>query len=411
MQTIRHATPTIPNSPYPIFGMTARANPHPIYAQMRREMPVVPIMGPESGSIFYFITRYDDCVTTLKQPQIGKDYHVFPDLEARYGSAQGEFAMIDRHLLNLDPPDHTRLRGLVHKAFTPSLIENLRGRIQTIADDLIDRALAKNTGDFDLIADYGFPLPITVIAELLGVPAADQDKFREWTRALLFSRDVEFAQRSIMEFLMYMNDLIDQRTTQPQADLLTGLVQAEESGETLDRQELISMIFLLLVAGHETTVNLIGNGMMALFEFPDQRATLQAQPDLIKPAIEEMLRYNGPVETATIRFAFDDVVIGGVEIPRGVMVLVALHAANRDAAVFANPDRLDIMREPNKHIAFGNGIHYCLGAPLARMEGAIAINTLLRRMPNVQPAPGALESLEWNESILLHGVKQLRVTF
>ncbi|MDX2161076.1 MAG: cytochrome P450 [bacterium] len=407
------ARPSAPNTPYAMFGAEARKHAHAHYAAMRREMPVCPILGPMSGNMFWFVTRYDDCVYALKQPHIIKDHLRLPEIwSQRYGGKpEGIWAAINRHLLNLDPPDHTRLRALVHKAFTPALIENLRARTQGIADALIDKVIRHNAGRFDLIEDYGFPLPITVIAELIGVPANDQDEFRRWTKTLLFGRDEAAGQLAAFEFVNYVNGLIEARQAHPQPDLLTGLLSAEEAGDALDREELLSMIFLLLVAGHETTVNLIGNGMLALFEHPHQRARLQADFTLIKPAIEEMLRYNGPVETATIRFALEDVEIRGVTIPQGEMVLVALHAANRDPDVFPDPERFDITRDPNRHIAFGNGIHFCLGAPLARMEGAIAIETLLRRLPDLQAAPGAIEHVEWNDSILLHGMKALDVVF
>lgn len=398
---------------YPLFDQAARSNPQAVYAQMRREMPVCPLIGPVSGNTFWIITRYDDCITALKQPQLVKDHtHLSEPFFSRYGGRpEGVWAAINRNMLFVDPPDHTRLRSLVHRAFTPVLIENLRARTQGIADSLIDKVIANNSGHIDLIGDYGFPLPITVIAELLGVPVEDQENFRRWTKALVFFTSEEESMTAAFEFVMYMNNLIDERAAHPKDDLISGLQQAHEAGDKLDREELISMIFLLLVAGHETTVNLIGNGMLSLFQFPDQRALLQQNPHLMRSAVEEMLRFNGPVETATNRFAMENVEIGGVHIPYGDVVLVALHSANRDEAVFENPDRFDITREPNKHIAFGNGIHYCLGAPLARMEGGIAIETLLRRLPSLQPAPGALDHIEWNQSVLLHGMKRLDAAF
>jgi cytochrome P450 len=299
-----------------------------------------------------------------------------------------------------------KLRALIHKAFTPRMIENLRGRIQEIADNLLDSIEGER--EFDLLESYGFPLPITVIAELLGIPASDRDRFRAWTKALLFGLDEEQGRIAVLEFTMYMHAMIEERQEHPKDDLISALVAAEESGDKLDRMELLSMIFLLLVAGHETTVNLIGNGTLALLQNPDQMQLLRDNPTLIKSAIEEMLRYNGPVETPTLRWAFEDVRMGDTVIPQGDIVMPSLLAANRDPAHFPDPDRFDIRREPNKHIAFGNGIHYCLGAPLARLEGEIAMNTLLRRLLRLE-LNTHVDDLQWNESLLLHGMKGLPV--
>lgn len=399
---------------YDIWSAKTRANPQALYEQMRDETPIYRAVGPVTGNNFWFFTRYDDCVSILKNDQaIGKEFrkHLPAEVANKWGpppDPNDVFEVVNHHLLDLDPPDHTRLRGLVHKAFTPRVIENLRPRIQQIADDLIDQM--QGTGQADLINAFSFPLPITVIAEMLGIPAADRDKFRDWTRTLLFVPDADENRRAAIEFGMYMNSMIDERRENPQDDVLTGLIQAEESGDRLDRMELLSMLFLLLVAGHETTVNLIANGTLLLLQHPDQMQKLKNDPALIRPAIEEMLRYNGPVETTTFRWTFEDVEIGGVTIPAGDVVLPALLAANRDPAYFENPNVFDITRENNKHIAFGMGIHYCLGAPLARMEGAIAINTLLKRLPNLQLAVD-VDDLQWNESILLHGMKEMPVTF
>lgn len=395
---------------YDIWNPKTRANPQALYEQMRNEDPIHRATGPVTGRNFWFFTRYDDCVAILKDQRFGKEFrkHLSPDQIAREPEESPTFEVINRHMLNLDPPDHTRLRALVHKAFNPRVVDNLKPRIEDIAKDLLD--VAQDKGQMDLIGDFGFPLPITVIAELLGVPPSDRDRFRDWTKAILFGTNFEDGAAKVMEFAMYMHNLIDQRQSAPKDDLISGLVAAQEAGDKLDRQELLSMIFLLLVAGHETTVNLIGNGMLALLEHPDQLQKLTADPTLIRTAVEELLRYNGPVETPTTRWAFEDVEIGGKVIPQGDLVMPALLAANRDPAQFDNPNALDITRDPNKHIAFGSGIHYCVGSPLARLEGAIAINALLRRLPNVQLAV-PVDELEWNDNLLLHGMKTLPVTF
>ncbi len=393
------------------FSQKTRSNPQAVYEQMRNTEPVYHTIGPISGSTFWVLTRYDDCVNMLKMPQVGKEVrkHMPPELLARFPEPTGPFAAIGRHLLDIDPPDHTRLRSMVHKAFTPGIVENLRPRIQQIADDLIDKM--QNKAEVDLIADFGFPLPIIVIAELIGIPSEDRDRFRYWTKQILFGNNEQEVTAAAFEFVMYMHNMIDLRRENPQNDLLSGLVVAKEDGQEMDRQELISMLFLLLVAGHETTVNLIGNGTLLLLEHPDQMQKLQHDPSLIRSAVEEMLRYNGPVETTTFRYAFEDVQIGGKTIPQGDIILASLLGANRDPAVFDRPNEFDITRDSNKHIAFGNGIHYCVGAPLARMEGAIAINTLLRRLPTLHLQPGAEDSLEWSDSILIHGLKALPVAF
>lgn len=398
---------------YPIWEAQARANPQEVYEQMRQEDPVWRGIGPVTGNTIWFLTRYDDCVNALKDARFGKEFwnNLPPEKARRYGDppvGDEPWVAINRHLLNLDPPDHTRLRGLVHKAFTPRMVVNLRPRIQEIADNLI--STMQNSHEADLIESYAFPLPITVIAELLGIPVADRDRFREWTKIILFSTDESRTGPAILEFIMYMHQMIDERVSQPRDDLLSALVQAEESGDTLDRQELLSMIFLLLVAGHETTVNLIGNGTLALLEHPAELQKLRDDPTLIKSAVEEMLRYNGPVETTTTRWAFDNVALDGNVIEQGDIVLVSLLAANRDPVVFDDPNRFDITRTPNKHIAFGNGIHYCVGAPLARLEGTIAIQTLVQRLPDLHLAV-EVDQLEWSESLLLHGMKAMPVRY
>lgn len=393
------------------FSEKTRANPQAVYEQIRNIDPVFRAIGPITGNTFWVLTRYDDCVTMLKHQSIGKEFrkHFPPELLEQYPEPTGPMAAIDRHLLSIDPPDHTRLRALVHKAFTPNMVENLRSRIQRIADDLI--ASVQDKGHMDLIADYGFPLPIIVIAELLGIPADDRNRFRAWTKQLLFGRVQDEVTTAALEFVMYMHNMIDLRRASPQDDLISAFVSTQDEGQQMDQQEMLSMIFLLLVAGHETTVNLIGNGSLALMQHPDQMRKLQANPTLIRSAVEEMLRYNGPVETTTFRWAFEDIKIGGKKIQQGDIVLAALLAANRDPEHFENPNVFDITREPNKHIAFGNGIHYCVGAPLARLEGVIAINTLLRRLPSMHLPPGTEDTLEWSDSILLHGLKALPVAF
>jgi cytochrome P450 len=399
---------------YDLWSQATRANPQALYAQMRQEAPVYRHEGQGPGQVLWVLTRYDDCVAALKDARIGKELHksLPEEMANRWWPAPAPddlWAVLNRHLLELDPPDHTRLRALVHKAFTPRMVENLRPRIQQIATDLLD-AMGDH-GEGDLIADFAFPLPITVIAEMLGIPTSDREQFRRWTKILLFSPDQADNNAAIMEFGMYMNNMIDDRYANPKEDIISALAQAEEGGDKLSRTELLSMLFLLLVAGHETTVNLIGNGTLALLQHPDQLEKLRSNPSLMRSAVEEMLRYNGPVDITTNRWAFEDVEIGGATIPKGDMVWASLLAANRDPEHFADPERFDITREPNRHIAFGNGIHFCVGAPLARMEGMIALDALVKRLPQLElNAP--LESLQWTEGFLtIHGMLAMPVRY
>lgn len=399
---------------YDFWSKEARANPQPIYARIRQEDPVHRTTGPHTGNPTWILTRYEDCVSFLKDARFGKEFHknLPKELAARWWpepSPDDPWAIINRHLLEIDPPDHTRLRALVHKAFTPRMVESLRPRIHAIADTLLDEM--GDHGEADLISAFAFPLPITVIAEMLGIPTADREQFRRWTKVLLFSPDGDENRAALMEFGMYMNQMIDERQANPQEDIISALAHAEEDGDTLNRMELLSMLFLLLVAGHETTVNLIGNGTLALLQHPDQLQKLRSDPALIKPAVEEMLRYNGPVDITTNRWAFEDVEIGGKVIGQGDMVYASLLAANRDPEQFPDPDRFDITRDPNRHIAFGNGIHYCVGAPLARMEGAIALNALVQRLPQLELAVPA-ESLEWTTNMMIiHGMNAMPVRY
>jgi cytochrome P450 len=320
---------------------------------------------------------------------------------------------LSRNMLDMDPPDHQRLRSLVSKAFTPRLIERLRPRVQAIADGLLDAV--QDRGEMDLIDDYAFPLPITVIAELLGVPAEDRDSFREWSDAAVSGNTTQEHLDKVLiphmqAFTDYLHALFEEKRKNPKDDLVSALLRAEEAGDKLSEDELLGMVFLLLVAGHETTVNLIGNGVLALLQHPDQLQKLKDDPSLIKPAVEELLRYDGPVETSTERFAREDVRIGETVIPRGEMVLVVLAAADHDPERFADPDELDITRVDNRHLAFGKGIHHCLGAPLARMEGQIAISTLLARMPDLR-LKGSPESLSWRPGLTLRGLRGLPLEF
>ncbi len=314
-------------------------------------------------------------------------------------------------MLNLDPPDHTRLRGLV-KAFSPKLIDQMHGRIEMLTNDLLDAVQGR--GRMDLIRDYALPLPATIIAEMLGVPVEDRHVFHRGTNAIISAASSSWAMLkavpSAWSLIRYIRKIVRMRGADPHDDLVSALARAEEAGDTLSEDELLAMVFLLLAAGHETTVNLIGNGTLALLEHPDQMDKLRNDPALIKPAVEELLRYTSPVEMATERYAREDVTMAGVTIPRGEMVFAVIASANRDERQFADPDTLDVTREPNKHLAFGLGPHFCLGAPLARLEGKIAINTLLRRIPDMR-LTAAPDAPRWRRGLLLRGLESLPVAF
>lgn len=314
-------------------------------------------------------------------------------------------------MLDLDPPDHTRLRSLVHKAFTPGLVEKMRSRTQAIADQLLDRVMSR--GEMDLIEDFALPLPVTIITEILGVPARDHDKFHRWSQAVVSLTSPSPTLRvipSVWQFLRYLRKFFALRRREPKDDLVTALIKAEEAGDKLNEDELLAMVFLLLIAGHETTVNLIGNGTLALLENPNEMRKLQSEPSLVKPAVEELLRYTAPVLMTTERYALENTKFHRVTIPRGEMTLGVIGSANRDETVFDDPDELRITREPNRHLSFGQGIHFCLGAPLARMEAQIAFTTLLRRLPDLRLKDSS-HSLRWRPSIMLRGLASLPVKF
>jgi cytochrome P450 len=378
---------------------------------LRAEAPVCPVRLPDKQTA-WLITRYDDVLRALADERLVKDKlnALMPGQAAKQPWVPGFFRPLARNMLDVDPPDHTRLRALVHQAFTPRLIERLRARIAQLTDELLNQA--QGHGRMDLIGDYALPLPTTIIAERLGVPAADRHKFHRWSRAIVSADPSGWrmlqAIPNVWFFLRYIRRLIRLRRAEPRDDLASALVQAEEAGDQLSEDELVAMLFLLLVAGHETTINLIGNGMLALLQHPGEMDKLRRDPALSKPAVEELLRYYSPLDLATERYAREDVTLAGVTIPRGALVYAALGSANRDERQLAHPDTLDLMREPNKHLSFGQGIHDCLGAPLARLEGQIAINTLLRRFPEVRLAVAPTE-LRWRRGLVLRGLEALPV--
>jgi cytochrome P450 len=388
------------------FSPAARRDAYLRYAYLRAAQPVHCLTLP-SGRRRWLITRYDDAERALRDPRLVK--------AGPFDELPPEIRPLTKHMLNCDPPDHTRLRGLVRKAFSPRLVEGLRPRIQRIAEELLD-AVAPS-GRMDLIDDYAFPLPIMVICELLGVPASDRAQFRIWSNAVVTGEPITagepveaWRRTAFADFSGYIRALFERKRADPRDDLISELVTVHEEGDALSEEELLATVFLLIVAGHETTVNFIGNSMLALFAHPDQLHMLMRDPGLIGPAMEELLRYTGPLETATLRYASTDIDINGVTIPQGDQVVVVLASANRDDTRFACADQLDITRVENRHLGFGKGIHFCLGAPLARIEGQIAISTLLRRMPTVCPAV-PLDQLQWRPSMVIRGLQSFPVLF
>jgi cytochrome P450 PksS len=404
-----------PRRPLPadtdITSPAFKADPYPFYARLRDEAPVRAVTLPNRMTV-WLVTRYDDVALVLRDERFAKDVAkaLAPEEVARLPRPPALFEPLTHHMLNADPPDHTRLRALVQRAFTPGLVEGMRPRVRAIAEQLLDGIAGRPR--VDLIRDYALPIPTTVIAEMLGVPVADRHRFHRWSRTILMSSSSSWglwkALPSAWAFLRYIRRLIAARRAAPRDDLVSALVQAEEAGDRLTADELVSMVFLLLVAGHETTVNLIGNGTLALLEHPAELARLRADEKLIRPAVEELLRFSSPVETATRRFAREDVRLAGVTVPRGALVLAVIASANRDGRQFPDPDRLDVAREPNKHLAFGLGAHYCLGAPLARLEGQIAVQALLRRAPALRLA-AAPERLRWRGGLVVRGLEALPV--
>jgi len=391
-----------------------KADPYPFYARLRAEAPVWRTTLPDRR-VAWLVTRYDDVARVLKDDTFAKDKlnAMDPEQRAKTPWVPGFLKPLERNMLDLDEPDHARLRALVSKAFTPHLIERLRGRIEVLCEELLNARERKGErrGQIELVGDYALPLPATVIAELLGVPADDHAKFHRWSNRLVSvssKRDMLRALPAALSFVRYLRKLIERRRAVPRDDLITALIRAEEAGDKLSKDELLAMAFLLLVAGHETTVNLIASGTLALLEHPEQMKRLTREPSLIKPAAEELLRYTSPVEMATERYPREDVEIEGTTIPRGELVLAVLGSANRDERHFEDPDVLNLARDPNRHLAFGRGgVHHCLGAPLARMEGQIAISAFVRHFPEARLTVAPESSLRWRRGVFLRGLQRL----
>lgn len=384
---------------------------------MREESPVHLQPGLDGETPIWFVTRYDDVVTVLT------DNERFV-VDAKLALTEDELRALDEasplpnddrvntNLLTMDGEDHRRVRQLVAKAFTPRMVERLRPRIEEIADDVVDRVAAE--GRMELVDDFAFPLPIIVIAELLGIPAEDRDRFRVWSNSFLLPPLTDELREQFLrhtdEFVAYLDVLFAKRRAEPSDDLLSALVQAEEHGDRLSENELYSMAVLLIVAGHETTVSLITNAVLALLGQPDELGRLQADPSLMRNAVEELLRYDSPVERTIARWVTEDTQLGGQSIARGDLVIAVVGSANRDDAQFPDADVLDLGRTANRHVGFGRGPHFCLGAPLARLETEIALETLLRRLPNLRLAI-AEDDLYWRPIPLFRSLAALPVAW
>ncbi len=380
-----------------------------------------PIHWSEQNS-FWILTRYADIAlliqnNKLSSNRIGAHASRMPDqVKAHF---RPFFTAVSSWMLMIDPPDHTRLRGLVNKAFTPRVIENMRSLVQQLVDDMLARV--KDQGQMELMNDLANPLPAIVIAEMLGVPGSDQKQFKTWSDDISMalagidsarSKEellglYELAQKSFLSLSAYFSEKVAALRQKPQENLLSALVQAEEKGDRLTQDELFANCVLLMIAGHETTTNLIGNGVLALLRNPGEAERLRQQPELIASAVEELLRYDSPVQKMG-RVALADVPVNGQEIKQGQLVCFSFGAANRDPEQFALPQQLDLARQPNRHLAFGHGLHYCVGAALARLEGQIAIKTIFRALPGLHLNS---DNLEWNRNFTLRGLKALPVAF
>ena len=390
-------------------------NPYPIYDRLRSAQPIChSVIGED-----WVLTRYEDVKKILKDRRVStvnkgkllleKEKY----LKTRGKNIQALAEIGKTFLFYIDPPDHNRLRSLVGKVFSPGKIEGMRPQIETIFHECLDTALTKR--EIDIIGDIAQPLPVRVIGTILGIPPRDIKKsFNQWTRTLSRIIDplvplaeYETLNNVALEVQQYFHQLICQREKDPQEDLISHLIAARDERGKLSEEEVLSMCIMLFVTAQDTTVNTIGNGMLALLQHPEQMEKLKQQPEIIETAVEEMLRFDSPVQMAT-RVANESLEIGGQTIQKGDNIHLCLGSANRDPAEFPNPDRFDILRQKNNHLAFGDGIHLCLGAPLARLEAKIIINSLLQKLPNLKLASN---KLEWRKTVATRGLNELLVTF
>ncbi|WP_433336494.1 cytochrome P450 [Spirillospora sp. CA-294931] len=385
------------------FDPAYRADPYPYYQRLREQAPIY-----RTPLGHWLLSRWEDCTAVLRDARFG---HGSASL-LRENTFRKPVEGRARPFILLDPPEHTRLRSLVNKAFTPRTVSRLAGRIQELTDEMLDRVI--DAGEVDFMDAVAYPLPVTVISELLGVPAADRDAIRDLSHVVARSVDPDFqhtpeelARRddAFTRFDDYFRGLAAERRVRPADDLLTSLVTVHQDGERLTEPELLTTCILLYVAGHETTMDLLGNGLLALIRHPEERERLRADPSLADSAVEELLRFDPPTQMSR-RTALEDAEVGGQAIAAGEQVVIMRGAANRDPAAFADPERLDLGRKENRHLAFDGGIHFCLGAPLARMEGAIAFATLARRAARLELAT---DELTYRDNLIIRGLAALPV--
>lgn len=385
------------------YEEATRADPWPLCHKLREEAPVF-----ETTMGTLVLTRYADCAAVLRDPRFSVDPR-----KSKGSDGVGELSFSQRGFDNVmlfeDPPDHTRLRGLVSKAFTPRAIAALKARIEELVDEFIDDIV--DAGETDLISALAYPLTVTVIAEMLGIPGADRDSFRSWSTAIAPILDpfippeqLPAMSEAAMHLVGYVHELVMERRKNPGSDLVSALIHAEEEGDKLTTEEVHATVLLLLIAGHETTMNAIGNGMLALFHAPDQLERLRNDPGLVRTATEEILRHDGSI-MQTARNALEPLEVAGKSIDQGTLVVTVIGAANRDPAQFEDPDRLDIGRDPNRHLAFSAGPHFCLGAQLARLEIQIALRGLVTRLPTLR----LVEEPKWRPTVTFRGLQELRV--
>lgn len=387
--------------PHELFDGGFWSDPYPAYAALREDEPVRRLALPDGT--MWLLTRHADVREALVDPRLSKDWrHTLPA-----GRRADQPAAPTPMMILMDPPDHTRLRTLVGRSFTARRMAELEPRIVEITADLLDRM--PQTGTVDLMREYAFLVPVRVICELLGVPAGDRDRFSAWSSVLVDDSPAEDRNAAMGSLHGYLAELIERRRREPDDALLSSLIEVSDAdGDRLSGEELVAMAVLLLVAGHETTVNLIGNGVLALLTHPEQLARLRTDPSLITTAVEEFLRFDSPVAQAPVRFTATEVTYSGVTIPAGEMVMLGLAAANRDGDRFERPDELDLGRDTSGGVFFGHGVHFCLGAQLARLEGRVAIGMLVADRPDLAPAvaPGELTH---RRSTLVRGLTALPV--
>lgn len=389
------------------------ADPYPTFARLRADTPVCPVSSPRFDS--YLITRFDDAKAALTDPRLSKDLYGPGQHYLRIFGPNSE--ALNKNMLNSDPPEHTRLRRIVSQAFAPRRIEALRPRVAEIVDNLLDKIIPR--GESELMHDFAIPLPMMVISELLGIPETDHEPVLDWTQVIRTSgssgrspaEDRAAVQEAQLWLYHYLADLVRAKRAHPADDIISALIADCDHEGKLSEQELVTTTFLLLFAGHQTTADFIGNATVALLTNPDQLALLRAKPELLPAAIEELLRFDGPLPVASPRIATEDVEYQGVCIPRGSIVGVVINAANHDPTHFADPDRLDLGRERGPHLGFGHGVHYCLGVSLARMEALIGIGALLRRLPELRLGVPVAELRRLPAASPFRGLLELPVRF